>query len=87
MVLRTYFPEHEDFSDNDKCCQICGNYRAKYSVGRVKFCFNCIDIAKARTKCVHDEMEICYPRYSDDLETRKLYHSLMSAPNSKFRGW
>ena len=66
-------------------CDSCGAYGAKtlFDEGRHKgyFCYSCAE----KVSISHGGG--CSPRYSDNMEVRRLYHDLMSAPNAKWRGW
>ena len=68
-------------------CIKCGSEGAKSLVSKGKdygkLCFRCasrIDDSISRSEDV-------YPQYSDDFETRRLYHNLTSAPNTPWRGY
>lgn len=70
----------------EKCIK-CGSDGAKtlFSAGKNcgELCFRC---ARCIDASVGDQ-DHSNPRYSDSMYTRELYHRLMSAPNTKWRGY
>ena len=69
-------------------CIKCGSEGAKSLVSNGndygKLCFRC---AQRIDDSVRRDNSGCDPRYSDDMETRRMYHALTSAPNSPWRGY
>lgn len=68
-------------------CKKCGKEGAKclFSGGR-NLGYLCHFHASMIDSSVSDGEE-AYPEHSGDMETRRLYHNLTSAPNYKWRGY